>query len=268
MKLRSATTSLVLLTLITVLLTPTAESYADPILKPKKYHGPIPKRSWGLSIGFLTGADNEEMFGYLGRIIDQPLRPRAVTQDFGSSPVIDLYYTAKMHPNFAFRGVGGATFLRSSSEGLATAADPDTSGQLPLVKFERNFDVILFSLEATGMYYFQDASVSEFQAYIGGGLSFFIPWARYEELTFFEASGQPYTNSEESKLSTEPGVHAVLGALYHIRNTVAFFTEAKYQIGQSTFELDLPTIDAGIQNLSFVVSYSGLVLVAGVSKFF
>ena len=75
MKLRDSTTSLVLLTFMIVVLTPPAVSHADPILKPKKYHGPIPKRSWGLSIGFLTGADNEEMYGYLESLIEQPLRP-------------------------------------------------------------------------------------------------------------------------------------------------------------------------------------------------
>jgi hypothetical protein len=268
MKLKRSTTSWVLLLLIIALLTPTAESYADPILKPKKYHGPIPKRSFSLSIGFLGGPDNEHMYDFLDRSIDQPLKRQLQTEDFGTSPAIDAIYNVKMHPQFALRATGGVAFLSSNSTGLATASEPDTSGLVPLLEFEREFDVILFSIEGSGLYYFQDASVSEFQAYIGGGFTFFFPWATYKETTTDTGTGQPFSSIDQSKISAEPGIHGLLGALYHIRNNFALFAEGKYQIGQSKFSLDLPTAAAGVQNLKFDVHYSGFILAVGASRFF
>jgi hypothetical protein len=185
MKQRHMTTSLVLLSVLAaILLAPFAQSHADPILKPKKYHGPIPKKSFGLSIGFLGGPNNEQMYDYLDRQIDEVLQSRTQTTDFEGAPQIDAYYTVKLHPNFAFRATGGVGFLTSDSKGLAVASEPDTAGgSLPLLAFEREFNVVLFSLQASGLYYFQDASVSEFQAYIGGGLSFFFPYAHYPQNT-------------------------------------------------------------------------------------
>jgi hypothetical protein len=278
MKQRHVTTSLLLLSvLVAVLLTPVAQPLADPILKPKKYHGPIPRKSFGLSIGFLGGPDNEQMYEYLDSQIDGPLKTRLQTTDFEGSPQIDAYYTVKLHPNFAFRLTGGVSFLTSDSKGLSLASEPDTTGLVPLLAFEREFDVILSSLQASGLYYFQDASVAEFQAYIGGGLSFFFPYAKFKQsATIAEQlpdgsivdTGQPYSSGEETKFSAEPGIQGVLGALYHVRNNLAFFLEGRYQIGQSKFSLDLPTATAGIRSLNFDVSYSGFVLAIGASRFF
>ena len=276
---RHMTAVLVLLSVLTaVLLAPIAQSQADPILKPKKYHGPIPKKSFGLSIGFLGGPNNEQMWEYLDRQVDSALQSRLQTTDFEGSPQIDLYYTVKLHPNFAFRATGGVAFLESDSKGYAIASEVDTTtGLKPLLAFEREFDVTLFSIQASGLYYFQDASVSEFQAYIGGGLSFFFPYAKYQQNTTLAQqnpdgsisdTGQRYSSSETTEFSAEPGIQGVLGALYHIRNNLAFFLEGRYQIGQSKFSLDLPTQSAGIQSLSFDVSYSGFVLAIGVSRFF
>jgi hypothetical protein len=278
MKQRYMTTSLVLLSiLVAVLLAPLAQSHADPILKPKKYHGPIPKKSFGLSIGFLGGPDNEQMYIYLDGLVDAPLQSRLQTTDFEGSPQFDAYYTIKLHPNFAFRLTGGVAPLKSDSKGFAIASEPDTSGLRPLLSFKREFDVALFSLQASGLYYFQDASVAEFQAYIGGGLSFFFPWAKYQQKTTVAEqrpdgsivdTGQPYSSVEETKFSAEPGIQGILGALYHVKNNLAFFMEGRYQIGQSKFTLDLPTATAGVQNLSFDVNYSGFVLAIGASRFF
>ena len=262
---------------MTVVLVPTGEPCADPILKPKKYHGPIPKRSFGISIGFLGGPSNSEMYDYLGSLIDQPLQSKLETNDFGAAPEVDLYYTAKVHPNFGVRAVAGAAFLQSDSKGLVISVDPDTSGSLPLLAFERTFDVVLLSLEASALYYFQDASVSEFQTYLGGGFSLFFPLATYESRTTIAIddgmgnivdTGQEFSHREESRNSVEPGIHGVLGALYHVRNNLAFFAEGRYQIGQSQFSMDLPTSTAGVQNLNFIVDYSGFILAIGASKFF
>lgn len=275
---RHMTAVLVLISVLTaILLAPIAQSQADPILKPKKYHGPIPKKSFGLSIGFLGGPNNEQMYEYLDRQVDQVFQSTLQTNDFEGSPQIDAYYTVKLHPNFAFRATGGVGFLTSDSKGFAIASEVDTTGLKPLLAFEREFNVALFSLQATGLYYFQDASVAEFQAYIGGGLSLFLPWAKYQQNTTLAQqnpdgsisdTGQHYSSTETTKFSAEPGIHGVLGALYHIRNNLAFFVEGRYQIGQSKFSLDLPTPTAGIQNLSFDVNYSGFILAVGASRFF
>lgn len=269
MNLNRITTFLVCVSLLAagLAITPT-ESRGDPILKPKKYHGPIPRRSFGLSIGFLAGADNEQMYNYLQQLVEQPLRPQLQTSDFGAAPSGDLYYTVKMHPQFAFRTGGGVAYLQSSSNGLSVASEPDTSGLLPLLQFEQNFDVWLFSLHGSALYYFQDSAVSEFQAYIGGGFMFFFPVATWTETATRDDTGAPYANNEVTRTTIEPGLEGVLGALYHVRNDVALFLEGRYQIGGSKFTLDLPTATAGNQNLSFDVNYSGFVLAVGASRFF
>lgn len=251
------------------LLLPHTAPLADPILKPKKYHGPIPQRSFALNVGFMAGPANEEMWGFLDRMVDQPLRRDLKTEDFGTSFNVDVMYTVKVHPQFAVRLKGGLGVLTSSSTGLMVApSEIDTSGLAPLLEFKRAFDVLLFSLEGSAMYYFQDASVNEFQSYIGGGFGFCLPYASYEGASVNEATQQPFSSLTETKFSMEPGVHAVLGALYHFRNDYAFQLEGRAQIAQSKFNIDLPTNGSGIQNLNFDVDYTGFVLVAGIAKFF
>lgn len=247
---------------LSILLPPTI-SNADPILKPRKYHGPIPQRYYGINIGFLGGPSNTQMWDYLERQIDQPLRRFLNTDDFGASFAVDVIYGAKVHPQFGVRLKGGVAFLTSGSDGLVIPSDVDT-----LLNFDRSFDILLSSLEATAMFYFQDASVDEFQSYIGGGFSFYFPYARYKEDLKGNPGGEAYSSSETTKFSAEPGVHAVLGALYHIRNDIAVQLEARGFLAQSKFEIDALTDSAGIQSLNFDVDYSGFVLVAGVSKFF
>lgn len=270
MKTRFLATSLAISILTVVLLSPTTSSLADPILKPKKYHGPIPKRSFGLAIGFLAGPDNEEMFDFLGREIEQALRSDLKTTDFGSSFVVDGIYTHKMHPQFAYRAKTGVAILRSESRGLFVSTEIDTaSGLFPVLQFERDFNVYLFSFEASGLYYFQDASVAEFQAYLGGGLGFVFPWAQWKQSAVNRDTGAPEPEFEESKFSVEPVLHGVIGMLYHVQNTGAIFAEARYQLAESKFDfVEFPTKDNGIQNLNFDVNYSGFTMNAGYAMFF
>jgi hypothetical protein len=250
------------------ILLPHTCSYADPILKPKKYHGPIPKRSFGLNIGFLGGPSNEEMWNYLDGLIDQPFRSDLDTQDFGTSLNLDLLYTAKVHPNFALRVKGSVAFLKSSSTGLMSAALVDTTGNTLVLEFDRSFDIVLSSIEASAMYYFTDASVSEFQSYIGAGFSLYLPYTTYkEDLTDFD-TGLPYDSRDKSKMTGEPGVNAVLGALYHLRNDLALSLEGRLYMAQSKYKLEVPTTGAGNQEITFDINYDGFVLVAGVAKFF
>jgi len=45
---------------------------AEPIIKPRKYHGPIPQSMLWLRVGFMGGASNEEMNTYLDGLIQEP----------------------------------------------------------------------------------------------------------------------------------------------------------------------------------------------------
>jgi hypothetical protein len=250
-------------------LPPTQQTRAEPILKPKKYHGPIPQSSLSIAIGFYSGASAEEMWSYLDRQIDQPLQKELKTEDFGSAPNIDLVYNKKLHPNFAFRLKGGVAFLKSSSTGqLVPSPEVDTLGLAPLLDFNREFNTTLFSFEASALYYFQDASVDEFQMYLGGGFGFYLPWEKYEESYIDHDTGEPYGSREVEDTSVEPGVHAMLGALYHVKNDVALYLEGRVLLTQSKFTIDLPTESNGIQPITFDTDYAGFVLAVGVSKFF
>lgn len=253
-----------------VLLPPTI-TYADPILKPKKYHGPIPKKYFTFSIGFFGGADNADMWAFLERQVDEPFRDELETNDFGAAPAFTIAYTNKLHPQFAFRAQGGLTILKSNSSGLLVPPVPPDTTAAPLVSFTQDFDVLLFGIDATGFYYFQDASVKNFQSYIGGGFSLFFPYSEYTQTLIDTDTGEGYPpgqgESSQSGWSVDPGVHAVLGFLYHINPSWAVNAEGRGQIAQSKFELDYPTED-GVQPLSFDVDYTGFAITFGVSKFF
>lgn len=251
------------------ILVPPRHSFAEPILKPRKYHGPIPKKSFTFAIGVFGGADNSEMWTYLDRQVEQPLQKETETNDFGSSFALDASYTAKVHPQFALRAKAGLAILTSDSKGLYVPnVEPDsTTGLKPKLNFEREFNVWLFSLEASGMYFFQDASVKEFQSYVGAGFSFFFPYQIYSESTVDSETGLPYAESEQTQFEMAPGVHAMLGFLYHVKPTLAFTMEGRVQMAQSKFTLNYLTED-GYRDLNFDVDYTGFVLNIGVAKFF
>jgi hypothetical protein len=268
MNLRTCVLGMVAACVAIAILSPPELSSADPILKPRKYTGPIPKRYFSFSIGVLGGAENQDMWGFLERQIDEPLKDQIDSSDFGASLSLDACYAVKVHPQFAVRTRAGLSILGADMKGLFVPnVEPDTTGARPLLRFDRAFDVLLFSIDASGLFFFQDASVKEFQTYFGGGFSFFIPYAKYTEDLVNEETGEPYGNSETSKWSLEPGVHAVLGFIYHFKPTLAFNMEGRVQISQSKFELDYLTTE-GLQNLSFDVDYTGFIISAGVAKFF
>ena len=256
--------------LLFTVLAPTAELLADPLLKPKKYHGPIPQKSFTFGIGFFGGAENEAFWAYLDRQIDQALRKETKTEDFGTSLTIDAIFTNKLHPNFAVRARAGASFLQSGSQGLFVAQVSDTSGTNPVVRFDRNFDVTLFALEASGLFYVQDASVKEFQIFFGGGFSLYVPWQRWSQEAVNDDTGEPFPAASEKKdtWSAEPGVHGILGMLYHFRNTWAVTVEGRVQIAQSKFALDNQPTEVGPQTLNFDVDYTGFTMAVGIARFF
>lgn len=257
-----------MVSLLLAFLLPPPPLSAEPILKPKKYHGPIPKRYFTFNVGFLAGPDNEAMWSYLDGLIDEPLQKETSTSDFGASLALDAVYSVKLHPQFAVRSKIGVAFLGSQSTGLLTGAEPDTSGLLPLFNFERTFDVTLFSLEVSALFFFQDASVNDFQTYMGGGFGAYFPWERYKRTLVDVDTGSSPPVFEEEDFSVEPGIHGILGFIYHIQTALAVHAEGRVRLVQGKFLLTVPTDDAGLQPINFDVDYSGFVLVAGISKFF
>jgi hypothetical protein len=265
---RSFVCCIVVICLGIAILVPPRHSFAEPILKPRKYHGPIPKKYFTFGIGVFGGADNSEMWAYLDRQVDQPLQKETDTNDFGASLALDASYSAKVHPQFALRAKAGLAILKSDSKGLFIPnVEPDSTGSRPLLNSDREFDVWLFSLEATGMYFFQDASVKEFQSYVGAGFSFFFPYHIFRESLVDADTGVPYADREQTQFEMAPGVHAMFGFLYLVKPTVAFNMEGRIQMAQSKFTLNYLTED-GPRDLSFDVDYTGFVLSVGVSKFF
>jgi hypothetical protein len=98
-----------------------------------------------------------------------------------------------------------------------------------------------------------------------------FPYSEFKQDLVDTETGQEYPpgsgSSSQSEWSVDPGVHAVLGFLYHVNPSLAFNAEGRGQIAQSKFTLDYPTED-GIQPLSFDVDYTGFAITFGVSKFF
>lgn len=252
-------------------------SAAGPIIKPMKYHGPIPKKSFSLRIGFLGGATNEEMWDKLDALVEERQGGEPATDDFGNGLSIDGTLTFKMHPRFAVRNNVNFSSLRSMSDGQYIPP-PDTaiSPIAPVRNFHRSFDVDIISLSGDAIYFFTDASVKEFQPYMGGGFSIWFPRAKYtEELTdVFKPPGsiEPDTvvvrpKFEKTDWSIEAGVQGIIGFNYYITNTISTVVEARYHIAQSTFTLNIPTV-SGNRDVNFIVKYTGFIASAGIKKAF
>ncbi len=268
MKLQTMAVTVAAVCLGITILTPPHGSFADPILKPRKYAGPIPQRFFTFEIGVLGGADNEDMWNFLDRQIGEPLNKETETNDFGASLALGASYSVKIHPHFAVRTKAGLAIVQSDSKGLVVPnVEPDSTGQRPLLRFERQFDVLLFSIDGTAIFFFQDASVKDFQSYAGGGFSLYFPYAKYTEDTTDDDTQKPYGSDEQSDWSFQPGIHAVLGFLYHFNSTVALNMEGRAQMTQSKFELNY-VLPEGEKALSFDVDYTGFIISAGISKFF
>ena len=262
-------TSIALLVLAALIVLPTAPN-ADPILKPRKYHGPIPQKAFTLGVGFFDGAKNQELWDHLESLLIQPLKKESVTEDFGSSLNLDAMFLNKVHPQFAFRVRGSVAFLNSTSKGLIVPSVIDTSTAQPLVSFSRSLDIILSSVSVSGLYYFQDAAVSELQIYMGLGFGFVFPYIKYEQNLFDVSTGQPFPSAQpnETQVKAEPEFHVVLGTLYHIRPTFALGAEGRFQIAQTKIDLNLPTLSDGRQDLNFDIALTGFVLALTLSWFF
>jgi hypothetical protein len=273
---------------VVVLLTTVSSAFAGPILKPRKYHGPIPRNSLTLRVGFLGGASNSEMYDYFSTRVPEPAKNETQSNDFGNAPVVELTYTYKAHPQFAVRGNAYAAFLTSDWRGVIVPSvePPDTVGpnwQRPSVDAVVDFDVLLFALEASGVYYFSDAAVKEFQPYIGAGFTFGLPYAKYTETATIRdpdrdpddqdyepifSPGQTLRTVESDQLSFEAGVHGILGMLYYFRNKWAFSAEGRLQMLQSKYPITIRNENNEPEEVKFDVDYSGFIVSAGIAYAF
>jgi hypothetical protein len=255
---------LALVTGAMLLLYPLAAS-AEPILAPHKYDGPIPQSALSLRIGVLGGATNQEMIDFLDGRVTAPFA--SFPQDFKTSLAIDVNYIYKPHPQFGFRLNGSAAFLKYTSTG---DFKPQTGDSLVL-NFDREFKVDLFTLEASGIYFFSDASVKEFQPYLGAGFSLGFPHQHFTESRTVYDTGQPYTETVEghpsdvSQWSVAPGAHLVAGMLYYFTNRWGVSAEGRVQLMESRFD-KLQALDPDTnqyQDVSFVVKYTGFYMSLG-----
>jgi hypothetical protein len=236
---------------------------SGPILKPRKYHGPIPRSTLSLRIGFHGGANNEQMWDYLDGLFQKP-EGEEYTDDFGNAVFFDVMYMYKIHPQFAFRLNSSLSFLRSKSNGyfVAQFTDIPDSVNAPVYDFSRRFNVDLIALEASGVYFFTDASVNGYQPYIGAGFSAGLPRATYKEGLVDRDTGTIIADRSDTEWSMEAGVHGVLGALYYLSNTFSVNVEARFQIIQSKFPITIQT-EEGPKNVKFDVDYEGFLLSVG-----
>ena len=247
-----------------------AAAAADPILKPRKYHGPIPQDAFSLRFGMFGGASNEEMIDHLNDLILPPFQ--GTNEDFGNGLTVEASYMHKPHPQFALRVNAAVSLLRSEGEGIFVPQIPNYEDSLlPALEYKREFKVELVVVEASGVYFFTDAAVKEFQPYVGGGFSIGIPHETYSETRIDTETGEPYTDeipglpAEASEWGVSAGAHAVGGFIYYLDNRWGVSAEGRLQVMEGRFEqLEVPNEVDEFVPANFVVDYTGFYLTLGV----
>jgi len=241
---------------------------AEPILKPHKYHGPIPQNAIMLRVGVLAGASNQEMIDYLDGRVRPPFA--VFPEDFGSSLAFDAGFMHKPHPRFGVRVNASLALLSSTSSGDFVPQTIDSL--LPALTFSREFKVELWTAELSGVYYFADAAVAEFQPYLGGGFSVGFPHETLTETRIDSDTGQPYTDeipgrlSEASEWDVSAGVHVVGGLIYYFSPTWGISAEARAQLMEGRFDqIEAVNEVNEFENVNFMVDYTGFYLSVGVT---
>ncbi len=239
-------------------------AFAEPILKPHKYYGPIPQSALFLRVGMLGGAANEEMTAFLDGRLKPPFTAR--TDDFGHGLSVEGAYMFKPHPFFGLRM--GATYsaLRSDGSGTFVPRASGTTTNPPILDYTREFDVDLFVFEFSAVYYFSDASVKEFQTYLGAGFSVGLPHETFRETRVDQDTGLVYGDPIDlSEWDVAAGVHAVLGAIYYVTNQFGVSAEGRLQLVEGRFDqLETPNEVGVPERVSFVIDYTGFMATLGV----
>lgn len=238
---------------------------AEPILKPHKYYGPIPQSAVVFRGGMLGDASTEEMLDFLDGKVQPPFE--SLSEDFGNALALELGYIHKPHPRFGLRLNASWSKLESTGTGNTVASStvpPDTIP--PILNYSREFTVNLFALEASAIYYFADASVKEFQTYLGGGFTFGFPYQSFKETRTRDDNGEPYGEVfDRNEWDFAAGVHAVVGALYYATNRFGISGEGRFQLLESSFDqLETPNEVGDPEQVGFVVDYTGFFITVGV----
>jgi hypothetical protein len=235
---------------------------AEPILKPHKYYGPIPQSALYFRAGMFGGADNIEMINFLDGRYQAPFE--SISEDFGNALTLEVAWMQKPHPRFGVRINLAYSALRSSGQGNLplTAAPGDTI--TPVANYTRDFDVDLFVIETSAIYYFADASVKEFQTYAGGGFTFGFPHEKFKETRIDQDTGESIQPLDFDEWGFSAGVHAVLGALYYFSNRWGISAEGRLQLLQGRFDqLETPNEVGEPEGINFVVDYTGFYATLG-----
>jgi hypothetical protein len=226
------------------------------------------------------------MYDYFDTTVPEPVKDETQSNEFGNAPLVQLTYTYKAHPQVAVRANAYAAYLQSDWAGIIVLNEdpPDTATgqwQQPTVSTERTFDVLLFALEASALYYFTDAAVKEFQPYIGGGFSMGLPYQKFtSDATILDPdsdpgytdppyvpkyeAGQPLSTLEKDQVTFEAGVHGILGMLYYFGNKWAFTAEGRLQMMQSKFPLTILNEDNEPEEVKFDVDFTGFIATVGI----
>jgi len=250
-----------------ILVGPARPAAAGPIIKPRKYFGPIPAGSITFRVGFLGNATNREMIDFLDA--GRSSAERAISNDFSNAISYDVTYMYKPHPQFGVRVSSSLTRLKSTGHGFFVFRPvglPDSIPS-PIFDYNRKFRVDLITMELSGVYFFSNAAVKEFQPYLGGGFTIGIPHQSFEEFRTNRDTGER-TSIMRNEWSAEAGVHGVFGAFYYITNRTAISAEATAQVLQSQFPLSAKDENGQPQDVRFVVDYTGFSLSLGVSRAF
>jgi len=208
------------------------------------------------------------MIAYLDERVRDPFQ--ISWEDFKTSLAIDVGYIHKPHPQFGFRLNASASRLKYTSSG-DFIPQVDADSLLPQLKYDREFKVDLFAIEASGIYFFSDASQKDFQPYLGAGFSLGFPHQQFTETRTDAETGLAYTDeipgriSEGSEWDVAPGAHLVGGLLYYFTNRWGVSAEGRVQLMESRFDkiqaLDPDT--GGFEDVSFVVKYTGFYMSLG-----
>jgi hypothetical protein len=240
---------------------------AEPIFQANPYSGPIPQNSISVRVGMFGGAENQEMIEFLDVGVQQPFE--AIYEDFGTALCVEVGFIHKPHPRFGWRANAAASFFSYTSEG-DFVPQVDADSLLPQLNYDRELSVQLFVLEASGVYYFADASKEDLQTYVGAGFSLGFPHEEYTETFTDVDTGQPYTEpipgrtTDASEWDFSAGVHALLGVLYYITDRWGVTAEGRIQFMEGNFDqLQAVNENGDYENVGFVIDYSGYYLTIG-----
>jgi hypothetical protein len=229
---------------------------APPIFKQRKYYGPIPFNTLGISVGFLDGPTAEYLTDYLSRWTEYRQGFDA-WENFSTSPFVRLGYERQLSPNHFFRTSVSFAYLTAKSLGqyVASVTQADTLANIVL-DIDRQLSVYLVGIETGFAYYIVSPAPRSFSPYVGAGLSAVFPFVRLKTNSY--NGGEPYSNPGEniSRNSFEAGFHAEFGMVYYITNRYSAAMEGRYQLAQSEFIIHDANFDLEYYGFTLTLNFN------------